>query len=409
MHERFGYNLSAITIMANQAPLSGITVLSFEHAIAAPLCTRQLAELGARVIKIERREVGDFARHYDTRVKGQSSHFIWTNRSKQSLTLDIKHPEAKSILMKILEQSDVLVQNLAPSAMGKLGLTYDLLKDRFDKLIVCNISGYGSKGPYKDKKAYDLLVQAEAGFLSVTGTEEQMAKSGISIADIAAGMQAQTAILAALLHRGNTGKGSNIDISMLEAMVEWMGFPLNYAYEGAPAPPRTGADHASIYPYGAFQSSDNRIIMLGLQNEREWEVFCQFVLEQPNLICDPRFENSTLRSQNREYLKELIQNLFSHLTAEKICQKLDDTKIAYANVNSVIDVWNHPQLAALDRIIPIQTPAGIVSGFKPPGNNNAFEPSLSPVPALGEHTKQILEELNYSAAEIEKFYIDKVV
>jgi len=409
MHERFSYNLSAITIMANQAPLSDITVLSFEHAIAAPLCTRQLAELGARVIKIERRDVGDFARHYDNRVRGQSSHFIWTNRSKESFTLDIKHPEAKNILMRILECSDVLVQNLAPSAMEKLGLTYDHLKKHFDKLIVCNISGYGSKGPYKDKKAYDLLVQAEAGFLSVTGTEEQMAKSGISIADIAAGMQAHAAILAALLLRGNTGKGSNIDISMLEAMVEWMGFPLNYAYDGASPPPRTGADHASIYPYGAFRSSDHRVIMLGLQNEREWEVFCQVVLEQPDLIYDPRFKSSGLRSQNRECLKEIIQSLFSPLTSKIICEKLDNAQIAYANVNTIADVWNHPQLAALNRIIPTQTPAGVVSSFKPPGNNYDFEPTLSPVPALGEHTKKILTELEFSAEEIEIFYVNKVV
>ncbi len=395
--------------MSNSAPLNGITVLSLEHAIAAPLCTRQLAELGARVIKIERRDVGDFARHYDSRVKGQSSHFIWTNRSKESLTLDIKHAEAKSILVRLLEHSDVLVQNLAPSATEKLGLSYEHLSDRFNRLIVCNISGYGNEGPYKDKKAYDLLVQAEAGFLSVTGTEEQMVKSGISIADIAAGTQAHAAILAALLQRANTGNGSNIEISMLEAMVEWMGFPLNYAYAGAPPPARSGPDHASIYPYGAFQSSDHRVIMLGLQNEREWDVFCRFVLEQPSLIHDPRYQNSDLRSQNRDHLRELIQSLFSLLTAEQIIEKLDGAQIAYANVNNMEDIWNHPQLKALNRIIPTQTPEGIVSSFKPPGNNSDFEPALSPVPAIGEHTRAILEELQFSPEQIENFFEDEVV
>ena len=395
--------------MSNSAPLTGITVLSLEHAIAAPLCTRQLAELGARVIKIERREVGDFARHYDHRVKGQSSHFIWTNRSKESLTLDIKHPEAGIILQRLLESCDVLVQNLAPSATGKLGLTYERLSLQFDRLIVCNISGYGSQGPYKDKKAYDLLVQAEAGFLSVTGTEEQMVKSSISIADIAAGMQAHTAILAALLQRVKTGKGSNIEISMLEAMVEWMGFPLNYAYDGASPPPRTGADHASIYPYGLFRSSDEKAIMLGLQNEREWEVFCRFVLEQPLLIYDPRFNSSALRSQNREHLREIIQSLFSLLSSEQIVEKLDGAQIAYADVNSMEDVWKHPQLQALNRIIPIQTPAGVVSSFAPPGNNSDFEPTISAVPAIGEHTRAILEELEFSAEEIDGFYEHEVV
>lgn len=395
--------------MSNSAPLTGITVLSLEHAIAAPLCTRQLAELGARVIKIERREVGDFARHYDHRVKGQSSHFIWTNRSKESLTLDIKHPEAGIILQRLLESCDVLVQNLAPSATGKLGLTYERLSLQFDRLIVCNISGYGSQGPYKDKKAYDLLVQAEAGFLSVTGTEEQMVKSSISIADIAAGMQAHTAILAALLQRVKTGKGSNIEISMLEAMVEWMGFPLNYAYDGASPPPRTGADHASIYPYGLFRSSDEKAIMLGLQNEREWEVFCRFVLEQPLLIYDPRFNSSALRSQNREHLREIIQSLFSLLSSEQIVAKLDGAQIAYADVNSMKDVWKHPQLQALNRIIPIQTPAGVVSSFAPPGNNSDFEPTITAVPAIGEHTRAILEELDFSAAQIDDFYEHEVV
>ncbi len=393
----------------NRSPLQDISVLSLEHAIAAPLCTRQLAELGARVIKIERRDQGDFARHYDDRVKGQSSHFIWTNRSKQSLTLDIKHPRADSVLQRLLARTDVLVQNLAPGAADKLGLSHAALADRLPGIIVCNISGYGATGPYRRRKAYDLLLQAETGFLSVTGSSQEGVKSGISIADIAAGTQAHAAILAALLQRHRTGKGSEINISMLEAMVEWMGFPLYYAYEGAEAPPRSGADHASIYPYGAFHSSDDKVIMIGLQNEREWQAFCEQVLEQASLVQDPRFADNAARSRNREHLRELIQSLFSLLSSQQIKDKLDTAQIAYADVNDMAAVWQHPQLLALDRFVSTQTPAGEIRGFKPPGNNSDFEPTLGPVPALGEHTRAILSELDFSAAEIESLYAEEVV
>lgn len=393
----------------NNAPLSGITIVSLEHAIAAPLCTRQLAELGARVIKIERRETGDFARHYDTRVKGQSSHFIWTNRSKQSMTLDLKHEDAPPIIDKLLSRADVLVQNLAPGATTKMGLSYEALHSKHPKLIVCNISGYGSDGPYQSKKAYDLLVQAEAGFLSITGTEENMVKSGISIADIAAGTQAHSAILAALIQRSNTGEGSRIDISMLEAMVEWMGFPLNYAYEGAEPPIRSGADHASIYPYGAFNTSDDKLLMLGLQNEREWEIFCRDVLAQENLIADSRFSNNALRSKNRETLRDIIQTLFSSLSAADIAAKLDTAKIAYANVNTMQEVWDHQQLNSLNRIVETDTPAGVVKSFKPPGNNNSYSPTLGAVPDVGEHTRKILAELGYGTREIDGFFSTRLV
>lgn len=386
-----------------QAPLTGITVVSLEHAIAAPLCTRQLAELGARVIKIERRGGGDFARHYDERVKGQSSHFIWTNRSKQSLTLDLKHKDAPTVMQKLLAETDVLVQNLAPGAAAKMGYSFESLHERFNQLIVCSISGYGNEGPYKDKKAYDLLVQAEAGFLSITGTEHEMVKSGISIADISAGMQAQSAILAALIQRSKTGEGSNIDISMLESMVEWMGFPLNYAYDGAEPPARSGADHASIYPYGAFASADGKTLMLGLQNEREWEVFCRDVIEQGNLFTDPRFNSNALRSQNRKELKDIIQTVFTGLNESSLVDKLNAAQIAFANVNDMQAVWNHPQLNALNRLIITDTPEGEVSSFKPPGNNSSFEPALGPVPDIGEHSEDILSELGFTAEEIEVF------
>lgn len=391
------------------APLTGISIVSLEHAIAAPLCTRQLAELGARVIKIERRETGDFARHYDTRVKGQSSHFIWTNRSKQSMTLDLKHADSPPVIDKLLCQADVLVQNLAPGATKKMGLSYEDLASKYPRLIVCNISGYGNEGPYQSKKAYDLLVQAEAGFLSITGTEDNMVKSGISIADIAAATQAHSAILAALIQRSRTGEGSRIDISMLEAMVEWMGFPLYYAYDGAEPPNRSGADHASIYPYGAFNTSDNKVIMLGLQNEREWEVFCREILTQEDLITDPRFSNNALRSNNRELLRNIIQTLFSSLSAVDIAEKLTAAKIAFANVNTMQEVWEHPQLQSLNRIVETHTPAGIVKSFTPPGNNSSYESTLGPVPAVGEHTREILAELGYEMQEIDEFYTTKLV
>ncbi len=385
------------------APLSGITVIAFEHAIAAPFCTRQLGELGARVIKIERRDGGDFARGYDTRAKGQSSHFIWTNRSKQSLTLDLKHELAGPILQRLLSQADVLVQNLAPGAAQKLGLSYAALREKYQRLIVCNISGYGVGGPYQRKKAYDLLVQAEAGFLSVTGSPDAMAKSGISIADIAAGTQAHAAILAALIQRGKTGVGSEISVSMLEAMVEWMGFPLYYTYDGATPPPRSGSEHATIYPYGAFTSADDRTIMIGLQNEREWALFCHHVMQDPSLATDVRFASNSQRSEYRDVLRSLIQSLLQTLPADQIRQRLDLGKIAHADVNTMADVWSHPQLEALQRFMEFETPAGKLRGIKPPVDNSSFAPSIGPVPAVGEHTESILGELGFTSAQITSF------
>ena len=395
--------------MKRKPPLDGIVILSFEHAIAAPLCTRQLAELGARVIKIERRETGDFARSYDTRTKGQSSHFIWTNRSKESLTLDIKNRHAPKILNRLLSKADVLVQNLAPSAMEKLGLDYKSLKTQYEKLIVCNISGYGTDGPFKDRKAYDLLVQAESGFLSITGTDKELVKSGISIADIAAGMHAFSAILAAIIERGKSGKGSCIDISMLEAMVEWMGFPLFYSFDGASPPRRTGSDHASIYPYGVFETGDAETLMIGLQNEREWAKFCDIVLENPQLIDVDRFSTNTDRSMNRGELRDLIQSIFTNQSTDELIIKLKTADIAYANVNDMNKVWNHEQLKKLNRLVVTDTPRGEVSTFLPPTNNSEFDPVISPVPALGEHSQKILDELGFTKHEIQMFQNSKVV
>ncbi len=380
-------------------PLDGITVISLEHAVAAPFCTRQLADLGARVIKVERPGSGDFARGYDQRVKGQSSHFTWINRSKQSLALDVKQPLAKTALLELLKTADVLVQNLAPSAAARMGLSYETLKAHNPRLIVCDISGYGANGPYRDKKAYDLLIQSEAGFLSVTGTPDTPSKSGISVADIAAGMYAYTNILAALMLRGKTGEGSHIDVSMLEAMGEWMGYPMYYAYDGAPPPPRTGASHASIYPYGPFQAGDGKTVMLGLQNEREWKAFCDTVLLQPDIAIDARFDSNAQRNAHRAALQAVIVETFAALTAPQVVARLEAAGIANARVNDMADLWQHPQLQARERWRTVATPAGDVPALLPPGVNSAFDYRMEPVPAVGQHNAAILAELGWSTEQ----------
>ncbi len=381
-------------------PLDGITVVSLEHAIAAPFCTRQLADLGARVIKVERPGAGDFARAYDTRVNGESSHFVWTNRSKESLTLDLKNPQALAALMKLLAGADVLVQNLAPGAAARMGLSFEALHTSLPRLIVCDISGYGDNGPYRDKKAYDLLIQSEAGFLSVTGTPETPSKAGNSVADIAAGMYAYTNILSALLLRGKTGQGSHIDVSMLEALGEWMSFPMYYAYQGATPPVRAGASHASIYPYGPFPAGDGGTVMLGLQNEREWKIFCDQVLLQPALTTDERFASNSLRHQNRSDLHALIQQAFAGLSTEQVVQRLEDAGIANARMNDMAGLWAHPQLKARDRWREVGSPAGPIPALLPPGRNSAFEYRMDAVPRVGEHTESILRELGLDDAAL---------
>jgi itaconate CoA-transferase len=382
-------------------PLEGITVVTLEHAIAAPFCTRQLADLGARVIKIERPGVGDFARSYDERVRGLASHFVWTNRSKESLTLDVKHPAAAKILQSLVGRADVLVQNLAPGAAARLGLSYDALHAVNPRLIVCDISGYGADGPYRDHKAYDLLIQSESGFLSITGTPDAPAKAGCSIADIAAGMYAYTNILAALMERDKTGEGCAIDVSMLESMVEWMGFPLYYAFDGAEPPPRAGAAHATIYPYGPFPAGDGKIVMLGLQNEREWAVFCDKVLGQPALATDERFLSNSRRTAAREELRAIIVDAFRPFTAAQVIDRLDAAQIANARMNDMRDVWAHPQLAARKRWVDVDTPAGRVPAPVPPGMPSLPPPRMDAVPALGAHTASILCELRYTDADID--------
>ncbi|MDM0104599.1 CaiB/BaiF CoA-transferase family protein [Variovorax sp. J22R24] len=394
-------------------PLEGITVVTLEHAIAAPFCTRQLADLGARVIKVERPGTGDFARAYDQRVKGMASHFVWTNRSKESLTLDVKHPQGQDVLKRLVAEADVLVQNLAPGAAARLGLSYEALSAEHEGLIVCDISGYGDDaaqpGPYRDKKAYDLLIQSESGFLSVTGTPDEMAKAGCSIADIAAGMYAYSNILAALLQRGKTGKGCRIDVSMLESMVEWMSFPMYYAFEGAAPPPRAGAAHATIYPYGPFPAGDGKMVMLGLQNEREWQVFCAKVLEQPGLATDARFASNTLRTASRDALREIIVQAFAPFSAAQIIERLDAAQIANAQANTMQDVWAHPQLRARERWTEVGTGAGAIPALWPPGMPREWDPRMDAVPTLGQHTDAVLAEIGYDAAAISALRADGAV
>jgi len=390
-------------------PLDGITVVSLEHAIAAPFCTRQLADMGARVIKIERPGGGDFARGYDERVRGLSSHFVWTNRSKESLTLDLKREEAGGVMERLLETADVLVQNLAPGAAARLGLSFDALHKKYPRLIVCDISGYGEGGPYQDKKAYDLLIQSESGFLSVTGTKDDPVKAGCSIADIAAGMYAYSAILNALLLRQRTGLGSRLDVSMLESMVEWMGFPMYYAFEGGTPPVRAGAAHASIYPYGPFPVGDGATIMLGLQNEREWRVFCAQVLRQAELAEDPRFISNSLRTANRDDLRALIVAAFADLSIDQVTQRLEDAQIANARVNDMAGVWAHPQLQARGRWSQVDSPAGELPALLPPASSNAFAPRMAAVPAVGQNTDAVLASLGYAPDQVAQFHASEVV
>ena len=371
-------------------PLDGLLVVSLEQAIAAPYCTRLLADQGARVIKVERPDGGDFARAYDRRARGLASHFVWTNRSKESLALDLKDPAAVDGLRTILAGADVFVQNLAPGAAERLGLGTQRLRAGNPRLITCSISGYGRGGPDEMRKAYDLLIQAEAGFLSVTGTGDAMAKSGISIADIAAGVTAYHSILAALINRGRTGEGDNIEVAMLDAMAEWMGFPMYFAMDGASPPPRSGAGHATIYPYGPFETSDGGV-MLGLQNDREWAAFASDVLCRPDLAGDPRFKGNAGRADHRDVLEPLIVATFADLTTEEAIARLDLAGIGTARISDMAALWAHPQLKARDRWGEMGSPVGPLPALKPI-SGDGWEPRLDPVPALGEHTQRILAE-----------------
>ena len=376
-------------------PLDGVTVLSLEQAVAAPFATRQLADLGARVIKIERPGVGDFARSYDTTVRGESSHFVWLNRSKESLTLDVKHPDAREVLERLLARTDVFVQNLAPGATGRLGLSAAALRDVYSRLIVCEVSGYGSSGAYRDRKAYDLLVQAEAGLLSITGTADESVKVGISVADIAAGMYAYSGILTALLMRNRTNEGTVVEVSMLEALGEWMSYPFYYGVYGGTAPRRSGARHAVIAPYGPFAGGDGDVVYLGIQNEREWRMFCTGVLRRPELAEDPRFMSNALRVEHQSALDSEIEHVFGSLTTPEILERLQTASIASAQLRTIHQFAAHPQLEARDRWREVQTPAGPIRALVPPATIDGSSPVMGAVPALGADTDAVLAELGF--------------
>ncbi len=381
-------------------PLDGITVISLEQAVAAPFATRQLADLGARVIKVERPGVGDFARAYDETVKGLASHFVWLNRSKESLALDLKQPAAREIMARLMARADVFVQNLAPGAAARLGLGAEALLARHPGLVVCGISGYGTTGPYRDKKAYDLLVQGETGLVSITGTPDTPSKVGISIADIAAGMYACSGILTALYERERTGRGCALDVAMLDALAEWMGYPMYFTAYGGTQPPRTGARHAAIAPYGPFATGDRTQVTLGVQNEREWAAFCELVLERPELAGDPRFATNSRRVANQAELRTVIEAVFGRLSAEQVIARLEPARIAYARVRTVAEFIEHPQLAARDRWREVDSPVGPLRALLPPVTVAGREPRMGRIPDVGEHTEEILRWLGCDEEQI---------
>jgi itaconate CoA-transferase len=375
-------------------PLHGITVVSIEQAVAAPFATRQLADLGARVIKIERPGAGDFARSYDTSVHGMASHFVWLNRTKESVTLDLKRPEAALILERLLERADVFVQNLAPGATDRLGLGSEALRARYPRLIVCNVSGFGSTGPYAEKKAYDLIVQSEVGILSVTGTESTPCKVGVSIADISAGMYAYSGILTALLARKDTGAGNVVDVSLFDSLGEWMGYPVYYTAYGGSQPERTGASHATIAPYGPFRTRDGAIVV-AVHNDQEWIRFSADVLHQPHLGTDPRFLTTPLRFEHRHAMTAAIEAVFGELTSAEALHRLETADLANARVNTVEDYLRHPQLEAGNSWRDVQSPVGPLKALRPPARLQGVEPAMGPIPDIGQHSEAVLEELGF--------------
>ncbi|GGG26679.1 CoA transferase [Rhodococcoides trifolii] len=373
-------------------PLDGLTIVSLEQAVAAPFATRQLADLGARVIKIERPGVGDFARGYDETVNGLASHFVWLNRSKESVALDLKTDAGRDAVQALVAQADVFVQNLAPGAAERLGLGAEQLREHNPRLIHVSISGYGTGGPYSSKKAYDLLVQCEAGLVSITGTEDEPSKVGISIADIASGMYAYSGVLTAVIRRERTGEGATIEVSMLEALSEWMGFPLNYAMYGGTAPGRTGARHAAIAPYGPFTCGDGNEVFLGIQNEREWAIFCDRILGSPELASDPRFVRNSLRVEHNAELRAEIERVFQPWAAEKVAALLEEAGIANALLRSMDGLAAHPQLEARNRWRSYQSPVGELRALIPPVTMSNSAAVMGPIPEVGQHTEAVLAE-----------------
>lgn len=373
-------------------PLDGITVVALEQAVAAPFATRQLADLGARVIKVERPGGGDFARSYDEKVNGLSSYFVWLNRGKQSVVLDVKDAADRAVLDAMLAAADVFVANLGPGALQRLELDEQHLRPMYPRLITCTVSGYGPEGPYRTKKAYDLLMQCETGLLSVTGTPEAPAKVGISVADIAAGMYAYTGVLTALYERERTGAGSAVEVAMLDALAEWVSQPYLYATYGGEPPRRAGARHASISPYGPYVVGDGGEVFVGVQNEREWARLCTDVLGRPELVADPRFDRNTQRVLHDDELTAIIEGVFARRTADEVLACLDEVGIASARLRTMAEFADHPQLQARDRWRTVATPAGPVRSPLPPVVVAGWEPAMGAVPALGEHTEAIRAE-----------------
>jgi len=380
-----------------QRILEGLTVVSIEQAVAAPFATRQLADLGARVIKVERPGLGDFARDYDEMVRGMSSHFVWLNRSKESIALDLKTDAGRRAMLALVARADVFVQNLAPGAAERLGLGAADLRAKHPGLIHVSISGYGPGGPYTKKKAYDLLVQCEAGLVSITGSPDEPAKVGISVADIAAGMYAYTGVLTALLRKGRTGEGATVEISMLESLGEWMGFPMYYAWYGGQSPERSGASHAAIAPYGPFPCAGGEQVFLGVQNEREWAIFADKVLDTPELATDERFVNNSLRVAHREDLNAEIARTLSTISADDAIDRLEAAGIANARLRDLAGLVGHEQLAARNRWREVDSPVGPIKALVPPATLDGDEPVMGPIPALGQHSEQILAELGLTS------------
>lgn len=381
-------------------PLEGVTVVALEQAVAAPFATRQLADLGARVIKVERPGAGDFARGYDTTVKGEASYFVWINRSKESITLDLKQPVALEALRRAVRRADVFVYNLAPGAAGRLGLTG--LREDQPGLITCSITGYGDDGPLRNRKAYDLLVQAESGLMSITGPQETPSRVGASVADISAGMYAYSGILAALLARAKTGEGAHLEVSLLDALSEWLSQPAYYAHYGGSAPPRSGPFHATIAPYGPVATGSGESIMLGLQNEREWRTFCEVVLNDSALVDDPRFTSNSQRVANRQALQQLMEAAFASLEAAEVTALLDRAGIAFSALRDIGELAVHPQLTSRERfeVVQLPTPGESFEALLPPVVSSGWDHRMEAVPALGAHTDAVLEELGYTPAEI---------
>jgi itaconate CoA-transferase len=390
------------------SPLAGVTVIALEQAVAVPFATRQLADLGARVIKIERPVGGDFARGYDTTVQGLASHFVWLNRSKESLTLDLKRPEALVVLARLLERADVFVQNLAPGAAERLGLGTSELRAKYPRLVVCSLSGYGSTGPYATKKAYDLLVQSEVGLVSITGTPETPSKVGLSIADIAGGMYAYSGILTALLQQQRTGQGTSVEVSLFEALGEWMGYAMYYTFGGTP-PARTGASHATIAPYGPYRMRDGQEVIFGIQNSREWAKFCTAVLCRAALVDDARFRSNQLRVQHRADMNAEIEQVFSELSPAEVISRLEAAQIANARINTVEQFIDHPQLRGREAWRQVDSPVGSVRALVPPVRMEDVEPVMGPIPALGQHRESILAELGFDRATIEQWKQEGVI